>query len=137
MLAQLPAKEKSSFNIYNFSTWAWSIVPGEQSLRYDTNNVSTAVSQLKISASGRTDIKAALITVLNQHDTSKPHCSVIIITDGLDWGVTAAMQTVQKNATAAAAQTKLLRAIVMVWETTSREVCVKRWRELVSGLLPT
>ncbi|RYP68376.1 hypothetical protein DL770_008444 [Monosporascus sp. CRB-9-2] len=121
MLTQLPTEKRSSFNIYNFNTSAWSIVPGGRSLGYDINNVSTAVSQLNTNASGGTNINAALTTVLNQRDTSKPRCSVIVITDGLDWGVTAAMQTVQRNTVAAAAQAKLLRVFVMGLETTSRE----------------
>jgi hypothetical protein len=124
MLTRLPTDKRSSFNIYNFSTSAWSIVPGGRSLGYDTNNVSSAVSQLKTNASGGTDIKTAMATVLNQRDTSKPRCSIIVITDGLDWGITAAMQTVQRNATAAAAQAKLLRVFVMgLGDDVSRGMC--------------
>ncbi|GAB1312836.1 hypothetical protein MFIFM68171_03046 [Madurella fahalii] len=124
MLRQLPTAKRSSFNIYNFTTSAWSIIPGGRSLGYDKNNVSTALRQLKTNASGGTNINAALTTVLNQRDHSKPRCSIIVVTDGLDWGVTSAMQTVQRNATAAAAQSKLLRVFVMgLGDDVSRGMC--------------
>lgn len=124
MLTQLPTRENSTFNIYNFNTSAWSILPGGKSIGYDTNNVSTAVSKLTTNVSGGTNIDAALTTVLGQRDTNKKRCSIIVISDGLDWGVTAAMQTVQKNVAAAAAQSNLLRVFVLgVGDDVSRGMC--------------
>ncbi|KAJ8109809.1 hypothetical protein ONZ43_g6033 [Nemania bipapillata] len=124
MLDKLPTAKNSSFNIYNFNTSAWSILPGGKSLAYDINNVNIAKGQLSIRASGGTNINTALTTVLNQREASKPRCSIIVITDGLDWGVTAAMQTVQKSVTAAAAQAKLLRVFVVgLGDEVSRGMC--------------
>jgi hypothetical protein len=124
MLAQLPTAKKSSFNIYRFNTSAWSILSGQRSLGYDTKNVGTAVGLVGTYASGGTNINMALTTILGQRDASKPRCSVIVITDGLDWGVAAAMQTVQKNVVAASAQSKLLRVFVMgLGDDVSRGMC--------------
>ncbi|KAF3213077.1 hypothetical protein TWF106_009654 [Orbilia oligospora] len=53
-----------------------------------------------------------------------PRCSVIVITDGLDWGVTDAMHTVQNNATSAAAKSQLLRVFVVgLGDDVSRGMC--------------
>ncbi|KAI0184599.1 von Willebrand domain protein [Xylaria flabelliformis] len=124
MLERLPKVKRSSFNIYYFNTTAWSIVPGGKSLGYDINNVANAVSQLNTNASGSTDINTALTTVLNQREASNPRCSIIVVTDGLDWGVTAAMQTIQRNVTATAAQSRLLRVFVMgLGDDVSRGMC--------------
>ncbi|KAK4085602.1 uncharacterized protein Triagg1_592 [Trichoderma aggressivum f. europaeum] len=124
MLTQLPRQKKSTFNIYTFSTTAQSIVSGQRSLHYDTSEVANATSKLSVNVSGGTDIKAALDTVFKQRDVSKPRCSVIVITDGLDWGVAAALQTVQANVEAAEAQSKLLRVFVMgLGDQVSRGMC--------------
>ncbi|KAM3462215.1 hypothetical protein MY5147_001548 [Beauveria neobassiana] len=124
MLNQLPSHTGSTFNIYNFNTSAWSIVAGGKSIVYDKKNVSTAVSNFRVSATGGTNIDAALTTVLNQRDASKRRCSIIVISDGLDWGVTAAMRTVQQHAATAADQSKLLRVFVMgLGNDVSRGMC--------------
>ncbi|KAK6362667.1 hypothetical protein TWF730_000122 [Orbilia blumenaviensis] len=126
MLNNLPTKKKSSFNIYNFNTSAWPIVSGTggHSLGYDTTNVTNAINQLKTNVSGETNINAALTTVMNQRDISRPRCSIIVITGGLDWGVATAMKTVQNNVTAAAAKSKLLRVFVVgLGDDVSRGMC--------------
>jgi hypothetical protein len=62
--------------------------------------------------------------VLSQRDASKHSCSIIVISDGLDWGVTAAMQTIQNNVRAAAAKTNFLRVFVMgIGDDVSRGMC--------------
>ncbi|KAH6604049.1 von Willebrand factor A domain-containing protein [Trichoderma cornu-damae] len=113
MMDQLPRVKGSSFNIYNFTTTASSILPDGRSLPYDTNSLATAVKSFPASGDGGTNINNALDTVLSQRDASKPRCSVILITDGLDIGVPAAMKTIQRNVIAAADQSKLLRVFVM------------------------
>ncbi|KAF2967317.1 hypothetical protein GQX73_g6237 [Xylaria multiplex] len=124
MLGQLPTEKRSSFNIYKFNTKAWSILLKGQSLEYDKRNVSKAIRRLKMDASGSTDINAALATVFDQRNTSKPRCSVIIITDGLDWGITAAMKTIQKHVQKAAAESQLLRVFVLgLGDDVSRSMC--------------
>ncbi|KAF4421767.1 von Willebrand domain protein [Fusarium austroafricanum] len=124
MLDQLPSYKRSTFNIYNFNDPASSILPGKRSLNLDTDNVAMALNQLKASAYGGTDIDKALKTVFSERDSSKPRCSVIVITDGLDWGVTAAMKTVQQNAANAAANSKLLRVFVVgLGDDVSRGMC--------------
>ncbi|KAM3448803.1 hypothetical protein MY3296_007434 [Beauveria thailandica] len=124
MLNKLPSYTGSTFNIYNFNTSAWSTVPGGKSIVYDQKNVSAAVSNFQVNATGGTNIDAALTKVLNERDTSKRRCSVIVITDGLDWGVTAAMRTVQQHAATAAGQSKLLRVFVMgLGNDVSRGMC--------------
>ncbi|KAL7910079.1 hypothetical protein GGI35DRAFT_354321 [Trichoderma velutinum] len=124
MMDQLPRIKASTFNIYNFNTTASSILLGGKSLPYDTNSLTTAVKSLPVSGYGGTNINNALDTVLNQRDASKPRCSVILITDGLDIGVPAAMKTIQRNAIAAADQSKLLRVFVMgLGDDVSRGMC--------------
>lgn len=97
MLNLLPGFKRSTFNIYNFTTSAKSILDGGKSVPYDNDSVANALNRLSTSSYGGTDINNAVTTVLNERDASKPRCSVIVVTDGLDWGVTAAMRTVQKN----------------------------------------
>ncbi|KAF3218962.1 hypothetical protein TWF192_004891 [Orbilia oligospora] len=124
MLNRLPSQKRSSFNIYYFSTSASSILSGGESLGYDKDHVTTATNRLQTSTSGSTNINAALTTVFNKRDTSRPRCSVIVITDGLDWGVTDAMHTVQNNATSAAAKSQLLRVFVVgLGDDVSRGMC--------------
>ncbi|KAM3501323.1 hypothetical protein MY11210_009388 [Beauveria gryllotalpidicola] len=124
MLSQLPSHTGSTFNIYNFNTSAWSILAGGKSVVYDQKNASAAVSSFRVSATGGTNIDAALTKVLNERDASKRRSSVIVITDGLDWGVTAAMRTVQQHAATAAGQSKLLRVFVMgLGNDVSRGMC--------------
>lgn len=125
MLDNLPTKKRSLFNIYGFNTAAKSILPNGRSVGYDKKNVFAAINRLNTwDAWGGTDINSALTTVFNQRDAAKPRCSVVVITDGLDWGVTAAMQTIQKHATAAAEQGKLLRVFVMgLGDDVSRGMC--------------
>ncbi|KAK6525257.1 hypothetical protein TWF694_005403 [Orbilia ellipsospora] len=113
MLGKIQTDSKASFNIYTFNTSTASILPGGKPMGYDTVNAANASKLLKDSVSGGTDVNAALTTVLKQREPSRPRCSIIVLTDGLDWGVTAAMKTVQDNVTAAAAQGKLLRVFVM------------------------
>ncbi|EJP70444.1 von Willebrand domain-containing protein [Beauveria bassiana ARSEF 2860] len=101
MLNQLPSHTGSTFNIYNFNTSAWSIVAGGKSVIYNKKNVSTAVSNFQVSATGGTNIDAALTT-----------------------GVTAAMRTVQQHAATAAGQSKLLRVFVIgLGNDVSRGMC--------------
>ncbi|KAF5984223.1 von Willebrdomain-containing protein [Fusarium coicis] len=124
MLGLLPGQMNSTFNIYNFNTSASSILPGKRSVPYDTANVANALNQLKASAYGGTDIDKALKTVFSERNASKPRCSVIVITDGLDWGVTAATKTVQENVANAAAKSKLLRVFVLgLGDDVSRGMC--------------
>ncbi|KAI1419739.1 hypothetical protein F5Y12DRAFT_776238 [Xylaria sp. FL1777] len=124
MLNNLPREKRSSFNIYRFNTKVWSILPRGQTLEYDQTHVSIAINHLKSFASGGANIKHALDTVLGQRDTSKRRCSIIVVTDGLDWGVTAAMQTIQKAGTSAAANSQLLRVFVMgLGDDVSRSMC--------------
>ncbi|KAF4949128.1 hypothetical protein FGADI_9132 [Fusarium gaditjirri] len=124
MLGSLPGQRNSTFNIYTFNTSASSILPGKRSVPYDTSNVANALNQLKASAYGGTDIDKALKTVFSERNSSKPRCSVIVITDGLDWGVTAAMKTVQQNVANAAASSKLLRVFVLgLGDDVSRGMC--------------
>lgn len=113
MLDQLPRAKGSSFNIYNFTTTASSILPGEQSLPYDTNSVATAFNNLPTCGYGMEDINVALDTVLSKRDASKERCSIILITDGIYIGAPQAMKTIQANVTAAAQKSKLLRVFVM------------------------
>ncbi|KAG9503307.1 hypothetical protein J7337_006152 [Fusarium musae] len=124
MLGLLPGQMNSTFNIYNFNTSASSILPGKRSVPYDTANVANALNQLKTTAHGGTDIDKALKTVFSERNASNPRCSVIVITDGLDWGVTAATKTVQENVANAAAKSKLLRVFVSgLGDDVSRGMC--------------
>ncbi|KAF4438732.1 von Willebrand domain [Fusarium acutatum] len=124
MLGSLPGQRNSTFNIYNFNTSASSILPAKRSIPYDTNNVANALNLLKATAYGGTDIDKALKTVFSERNSSKPRCSVIVITDGLDWGVTAAMKTVQQNVSNAASSSKLLRVFVLgLGDDVSRGMC--------------
>ncbi|ROV90344.1 hypothetical protein VMCG_09718 [Cytospora schulzeri] len=124
MLDNLPTYHRSMFNIYSFSTTAKSLISDQGSLPYDPDNVSLAKRKLCKHASGGTDIATALKTVLNQRDTSHPRCSIIVITDGLDWSVKAAMRTVREATADAAAQSKLLRVFVMgLGDHVSRGMC--------------
>ncbi|KAK9776314.1 putative VWFA domain-containing protein [Seiridium cardinale] len=98
MLDQLPRRKKSTFNIYSFDTSASSILPGGRSLGYDTRNLGdavTAIDLLKVKPYRGTKINAALTAVLAVRDTTKPCYSIIVITDGLDWSVATAIQTIQ------------------------------------------
>lgn len=113
MLRWLPPKKRSTFNIYNFTTTATSTIPGGKAVAFDDANVNQATASLSTSSSGGTDIDAALKTVFRDRDANNEHCSVIVLTDGLDWGVTTAMKTVQDNVKAASDRSKLLRVFVV------------------------
>ena len=82
----------AAWTVSYFNTSAWSATG--RSLPVDTTNVNTAKSALRTYASGGTDINRAIQTVLSQRDPGLPRSSIIVITDGLDWGVTAAAKTV-------------------------------------------
>lgn len=64
------------------------------------------------SVSGNTNINTAPTTALQQRDKFQAHCSVIVLTDDLDWGVTNAMKTAAAHVEEASKSSKLLRGFV-------------------------
>ncbi|KAJ7656366.1 von Willebrand domain protein [Mycena polygramma] len=125
MLDSMLKQGAITFNMYFFTTSAASALPNGKSLGHDPNNVKTAKNALEAkSPSGGTDIDNALTAVLNQRNSNTSRTSIIVVTDGLDWGVTKAMGTVSKAANAAAANNGLLRVFVLgLGDDVSRGMC--------------
>ncbi|KAJ7211140.1 hypothetical protein GGX14DRAFT_623555 [Mycena pura] len=125
MLDSMLKQGAITFNMYFFTTSAASITYHGKSVGHDSTNVEAIKKVLEAkSSSGGTDIDNALTTVFNQRNPNTSRTSIIIVTDGLDWGVTKAMGTVSKAANAAAANNGLLRVFVLgIGDDVSRGMC--------------
>ncbi|KAJ6464654.1 hypothetical protein C8R47DRAFT_69412 [Mycena vitilis] len=125
MLDSMLKKGAITFNVYFFDTSATSVSWTKKSVAYDAPNVEATKKHLEAkSPSGGTDINNALTTALNSRNSNTSRTSIVVVTDGLDWGVTKAMDTVSKAANAAAANNGLLRVFVLgLGDDVSRGMC--------------
>lgn len=126
MLDNLPVLYTTIFNIFAFENKAWSILgPNKGSVHYDADNLLIAKGKLnQKTAPGGTKIAEAVTTVLNNRTASKPRCSIILVTDGLDWNVKGAMEAIHKAAVDDANKSRFLRVFVMgLGDNVSRGMC--------------
>jgi len=92
MLKAIP-KQKATFNIFSFAMSATSVLPGGRGLAVDTANINTALALLpKTATTAKKDTTASLDAVLKLRDTAAERCSIIVLSNGLDWAVPSAMK---------------------------------------------
>lgn len=124
MLDNLPSEKSTTFNIFLLTQYAKSILANGASVPYDTSYVAYAKSVLPTAPFGGTDINQCLKTVIGQRNMNAKYSNVIVITDGLDSRVPAAMETVRSNVAVAASTNNLLRVFVMgVGDEVSQGMC--------------